>query len=491
VPAKKRGRNGLLRERFFRPLDRRAADLNSSVEEDRVLVPYDILGSVAHARMLARVGLLPRSRARRLVRELRRIYAQAKQDRFVLNPALEDVHMNVEAALSSDRGEPLGSYLHAGRSRNDQVATDLLLYLRERLLSLEEGALALVSELVRQAQGPSGRYVFDGWTHTQPAQKVYLAQILLAHAHRFLRDSEGLAILRQRIQSCPLGSGALAGSSLPLDRSYTARILGFESPTLNSIDAVSDRDVPTLVLGALALLWVHTSSLTEELILGSLPELDRLELDDAFVTTSSLMPHKRNPDIAELLRAEASDFLGANTAILAAQRGLPLAYNRDLQFVKAVVIRMVERTRQYLPLVQDLIRTTHWKDPTARTPASDRMTWTVELADELVRRGVPFRRAHARVARWVKREGSSARQDPARLERTLREAFPEIPPGAFRIPSSPEEPERRTTWGGSSWKEVRRDLAWVRSRVERARLAGAQQRARWESWRERLLRAPL
>ncbi|MHB8351762.1 MAG: argininosuccinate lyase, partial [Thermoplasmata archaeon] len=387
----------MLRERFAQPLDGAAVALSQSTREDAELLRADLWGSRVHARMLGEVGLLPAGAARRLDRGLADLERRAADGRFPLDPALEDVHLNVEAHLTRTLGAD-GERLHTGRSRNDQVATDLLLYLREALLDLEARHAHLARTLVDRARGPEGRVVVTGWTHLQPAQRVRVAQVLGTHALRFLRDAERLRSIRRRLTDCPLGSGALAGSSLPLDRVRTARLLGFLRPSLSSLDAVSDRDPVVETLAALALGAVHASGLAEELILGAMPEIGRVRLADPFVTTSSLMPHKRNPDLAELVRGESGPAMGRLTAHLALLKGLPLAYNRDLQVGKPILFEAVARARQVLDVLDPMVASAHFSAGPPPPTGSEAETASVELVDALVRAGVPFRAAHRRIA---------------------------------------------------------------------------------------------
>jgi len=466
----------VLRERFRRPLDRAAARLSASTREDLALLPHDLWGSLAHARMLGRTGIIPRASARRIEGGLRRIARDAHRGRFPLDPDLEDVHLNVESALTRRIGAD-GERLHTARSRNDQVATDLLLYGRDALLALELATLSLADALTGAARGPDGRNVVDGWTHLQPAQRVYWAQILGTHALRFVRDAERFATTRRRADRSPLGSGALAGSSLPIDRRLTARLLGFSAPSESSLDSVSDRDSAAETLFDLALLGTHASALAEELVLGSMPEVGRVHLDDTFVTTSSLMPHKRNPDLAELARAEASPAVGRLVSHLTLLKGLPAGYQRDLQVGKPLLIEGVERGLGVLEVLDGMVRSARFLAP---DPAGSGATGSVELADALVRAGVPFRAAHGRVGRWLVARGAATR---APLPGELSAAFPEIAGTGFRWPTPREEPERRRSLGGSSWSQVDRLLEGVERRSRAARRAATTELRRLERLR--------
>ncbi len=478
----------MLRHRFQSPPHPEAVAFGSSVTEDAVLLTYDILGSLAHARMLARQGLIPRPEGRALVRGLARLHADALAGRVTLDPALEDVHMNVETLLTERLGKA-GARLPTGRSRNDQVATDLALYLRHTLLEIESLLLEAAGALLEVAGSPQGRIVVPAATHLQDAQRVYLAQVLQVHAHRLLRDAGRLARIREGLYASPLGAGALAGSSLPLDPEYTAELLGFPGANPNSLDAVSDRDPASDALAAFALLGVHLSSLAEEWVLWSTPQFGRLLLHDSFVTTSSLMPHKRNPDMAELLRAEAGPLLGLSQAHLTILKGLPLAYNRDLQAGKPLLFEGARRAARALRVLAPMVRTA-----TFRSPAEERhagQTASVELANALTAAGVPFREAHARVAQLLGELGRDGRElgDVGRDE--WRERFPELGAGGWQLPSPDEEPERRSTRGGSAWSEVTRDREGLATEVRDRGRAVETGRDRWEAMVRRLLDEPV
>lgn len=475
----------MLRDRFSRPLEGGAEAFTASVAEDEILLPYDILGSLAHARMLREQKLISASDGTALLRGLAELLKEARTGEFRLDPALEDVHMNVEAALTARLGEA-GRRLHTGRSRNDQVAIDLALFLRDQLAALEAGTLDVVEALLRHASSPAGKTVIPAATHFQDAQRVYLGQHLLVHAHRFLRDSERFRESRRRLTVSPLGAGAVAGSSLPLDSFRTARLLGFERPHSNSIDAVSDRDAPVSTLFALSLQAVHISSLAEELVVWSTPQLGRVRLGDGFVTTSSLMPHKRNPDVAELLRAQSGPFLGLLVAHLTLLKGLPLAYNRDLQAGKPLLFEGVARARTALGVLASLLDEAVFLEPTPGLgPQSP--TWSVELVDALVRSGTPFREAHSQVARFLRDlDHDGHGHFPSPDEVVAR--FPLLKGTDWKVPAPAEEPDLRTTFGGSSWPQVAGDLAACRRCARTHRLELAAVNRAWRSHLSALLR---
>jgi argininosuccinate lyase len=453
----------VLRERFTQPLDPAALRLSESTTEDAELLGVDIWGSLAHARMLGATGLVPAKSARRIERGLIGIARDAARGRFSLDPQLEDVHINVEAELTRRIGAD-GERLHTARSRNDQVATDLALYEREGLLDVERRLDGVVASLLSAAHRPSGWTTVDAWTHLQPAQRVYWAGILGAHAFRFQADIERLDAVRASIDLSPLGSGAIAGSSLSLDRRLTARLLAFSGPHPSSVDAVSDRDGAVDCLYALTLAQVHASRLAEELVIGSMPEVGRVRLADAFVTTSSLMPHKRNPDLAELVRAESAPAIGRLSGHLALLRSLPAGYQRDLQAGKPILTEAFRKAALTFEVLAPMIRSARYLSPMP----PDRSTASVELADELVRHGVPFREAHRRVARFVSGRSGAGAGLASVTPKELGEAFPELRGGRFRLPGPDEEPERRRSEGGSSRAEVERLLQLVERRRRRA-----------------------
>lgn len=474
----------MLRQRFRNPPHPEAAAFGSSVEEDRALLPYDILASAAHVRMLVRQKLLPAKEGRALLRELARLHGRALQGKFRLDASLEDVHMNVEAALTKELGE-VGAKLPTGRSRNDLVATDLVLFLRENLLSQEEALLASVTELLRHSRGPEGKFVYPSATHLQDAQQVYLAQILQVHAHRFLRDAQRLEGIRSSLRYCPLGAGAVAGSSLPLDPVHTARLLGFQGPYSNSMDAVSDRDASVEALQAAALLGVHLSSLAEEWVLWSTSQFARVRFGDDFVTTSSLMPHKRNPDLAELLRAEAGVLSGFAHSEVGILKGLPLAYNRDLQTGKRVLLEGMARSARALRLLVPLIRSATFLPQRTGKGAS---TASVELANALVTHGVPFRTAHGRVADFVRSLEEKGKALPDATKDDWTRAFPELGPEGWDPPEDADEAEMRKTSGGSSWTQVSRDQKLLHAAVIRAQRQTVRERHREARLIQELLR---
>src|SRR5438309_2266302 len=378
--------------RFEGETDPRAADFGRSIEVDRALAADDLQGSIAHVHGLARAGVLTAEEESLLVEGLRALAADVQAGGLRWDPALEDVHLNLEAALAAKIG-PLAGKLHTGRSRNDQIATDLRLWLRRTIDGLDSGVLAFELALVELAERNEGA-ILPGSTHLQPAQPVLLAHHLLAYVEMLERERERLADCRRRANVSPLGSGAVAGTGFPLDREVVADELGFSGATANSIDAVSDRDFVVEFLAAASLTTVHLSRLAEEITWWSNPQFGFVRVADAFSTGSSMMPNKRNPDPAELVRGKSARAIAALTAVLGLLKGLPLGYQRDLQEDKPPLFGAVGTLDASLGVLTGLIETLTVDRTRMREGAERGHTTATAVADALVRRGVPFRTAH-------------------------------------------------------------------------------------------------
>ncbi len=385
--------------RFDEPGDARVADFTRSVDLDRVLALDDLAGSIAHVRGLGRAGLLGADEVEAIVAGLGGLRADVEAGRLEWDPALEDVHLNLEAALGARIG-PLAGKLQTGRSRNDQVATDLRLWLRRTIAGLDAAIVEMERALVGLAER-EGDAVMPGSTHIQPAQPVLLAHHLLAYVEMLERDRGRLADAGRRANVSPLGAGALAGAGYPLDREATARELGFDAVTANSIDAVSDRDFVAEFLAAAAIGMVHLSRLAEEITWWSNPRFGFVRVAQAFATGSSMMPNKRNPDPAELIRARTGRVIGALTGLLATLKGLPLAYQRDLQEDKPPLFETAATWAASLDVFAGLIGTLAVDREQMRRAAAEGYTTATAVADALVRRGVPFRDAHRIVGKLV------------------------------------------------------------------------------------------
>jgi argininosuccinate lyase len=378
--------------RFADANDTRVADFTRSIEIDSALALDDLAGSVAHVRGLGRAGLLTAEEVDALVGGLDGLRAEVKAGTIAWDPELEDVHMNLEAALATRIGSLAGK-LHTGRSRNDQVATDLRLWLRRTVDGLDLALVELEQALVGLAER-DGDAVLPGATHIQPAQPVLFGHHLLAYVEMLERDRGRFADCRRRANVSPLGSGALAGAGYPLDREATARELGFDGVSANSLDAVSDRDFAVEFLAAAALAMVHLSRFAEELTWWSNPRFGFVRLADSFSTGSSMMPNKKNPDPAELVRGRSARVIGSLTGLLALLKGLPLAYQRDLQEDKLPLFESTATLEASLAVMAGVVETLHVDRDRMRAAASEGFTTATAVADSLVRRGVPFRTAH-------------------------------------------------------------------------------------------------
>ncbi|HJO22820.1 MAG: argininosuccinate lyase [Myxococcota bacterium] len=438
--------------RFEAATDAAVERFTASVHFDRALARYDLRLSRAHARMLGACKLIGAEDQAALLEGLEHIEQEIEDGSFPFDPALEDVHMNIEARLAEKIGEP-ARRLHTGRSRNDQVATDLLLYLRDAVQAAERGLHELRRTLVTRAREHLDT-VLPGYTHLQRAQPVRLAHHWHAYVEMLGRDAARFRDLRGRLQLSPLGSGALAGTTLPLDREATARELGFAGPARNSLDAVASRDAALEFLAATAIAMVHLSRLAEELVLWSSAEFSFVELDDAFATGSSLMPQKKNPDVPELVRAKSGRAIGNLVTLLTVLKGLPLAYNRDLQEDKEPVFDSAATLRDALEVTAGAIATLRVDSTRMRDAASDPMLLATDLAEILVGEDVPFREAHETVGRIV-RHCLEKNLNLRQLTRKDLAAFdPRFPAGASELLDLDRSLEARALPGATARETV-------------------------------------
>jgi argininosuccinate lyase len=380
----------------------------SSISQDMTLLPYDVAGSIAHARMLGRASIIPRADADSLVRGLEDIAEQVAAGRFQLDESLEDVHMNVEAALARMIGSVAGK-LHTARSRNDQVATDFRMLVRESCQLLIEDLIGMRRALLDLAR-QNRTVIMPGYTHLQRAQPILLAHYLLAYFEMFDRDEQRFWSCLARLNVCPLGSGALAGVPYPIDRDFTSSELGFDMPSSNSIDAVSDRDFVLEFQSCAAIAMMHCSRLAEEIVIWSSAEFGFIVLDDAFATGSSIMPQKKNPDVAELARGRTGKVYGNLLALLTTMKGLPLSYNRDLQEDKQGFVDTLMALSTTLQVFAQLLRTTTFMGDRMQRAATANYALATDVADYLAKKGVPFREAHEAVGRLVRYAEQSGRE---------------------------------------------------------------------------------
>ncbi len=414
----------------------------ASLDYDRRLAVDDLAGSRAHVGGLAKAGLLTDEEAGVVLAALDRVEQELASGEFAFERGDEDIHTAIERRVTALAG-PAGAKLHTGRSRNDQVATDLRLWAKRELTGVARRVLALQRVLLDRARDAEGVYL-PGYTHLQRAQPVLLAHHLLAHGWALARDVDRLVDCRRRLDVSPLGAGALAGSSLPLDPDGTAAVLGFASRFDNSLDAVSDRDFVAEALFALSLLAVHLSRMGEEVILWSSDEFGFARLDDAYATGSSMLPQKKNPDIAELARGKAGRVIGDLTGVLVTLKGLPLSYNRDLQEDKEPLFDAVDQLTLALSAVTGLYATLIFAVDRMQEAADSPYAATVDLAELLVERGVPFRDAHALVGALVR--DSLERHVPLA---ELVEAHPDLGADGVALLEPGRPVQRRTTPGGA------------------------------------------
>jgi argininosuccinate lyase len=446
-----------------------AAELMAYTESlsfDRRLWPDDIAGSVAHVRGLAHVGILSEIERDSVLAALERVAQEMGDGSFVFAPSDEDIHTAVERRVTELAG-PAGAKLHTGRSRNDQSATDVRRWLKRELTGVAQRVVELQEVLLQRAEAAGTTYL-PGYTHLQRAQPVLLAHHLLAHGWALGRDVERILDTLERIDVSPLGAGALAGSSLPLDPDFTARELGFAGRFENSLDAVGSRDHIAEALFALTLIGINLSRIGEEFVLWTTDEFGFATLDDGYATGSSMLPQKKNPDIAELARGKAGRLIGDLTGFLATMKGLPLSYNRDYQEDKEPLFDAVDQIRLALGAVTGMIATVRWIPERMQAAADAETTSATDLAEWLVQRGTPFRDAHALVGALVRRTLAG--------EASLRElvaADPALGPDAAALVAPGVSVQRRTTPGGAGPAPVAVQLERFRSKVAELRAAVA------------------
>jgi argininosuccinate lyase len=386
--------------RFSQPTDAFVEEFTASIDFDKRLYRQDIRGSIAHARMLGRQDIIPQADVDDIISGLEEILARIEAGDFDFSVSLEDIHMNIEARLSAAIGEA-GKRLHTGRSRNDQVAVDIRLYLREEIVEVIRYLDLLEDALLFQAETNLGA-IMPGYTHLQVAQPILFSHHMLAYVEMFSRDRGRMEDCAKRLNVLPLGAGALAGTTFPIDREYVASELEFSAPTRNSLDSVSDRDFALEFISASSILMMHLSRFSEELILWSTSEFDFIELSDSFCTGSSIMPQKKNPDVPELVRGKTGRVYGNLMALLTVMKALPLAYNKDMQEDKEPLFDTIDTVKGSLKIFADMIREMKIKADVMREAAARGFSNATDVADYLVRTGMPFREAHEVVGKSVR-----------------------------------------------------------------------------------------
>ncbi|HEY7239538.1 MAG TPA: argininosuccinate lyase [Burkholderiales bacterium] len=451
--------------RFKEPVDEQVKRFTASVGFDRRLAKYDIEGSLAHARMLAAAGILPRRDLAAIERGLGRVRREIEAGQFEWLLDAEDVHLNIERRLTALAGDA-GKRLHTARSRNDQVATDLRLWLRDEIDQIVKRIVAFERALLEQARRHAG-LIMPGFTHLQVAQPVTFGHHLLAYVEMLERDRERLREIRSRVNRMPLGAAALAGTSFRIDRKRVARELGFEGLAENSLDEVSDRDFAIEFCAAAALVMVHLSRLSEELVLWTNPRFGFVRLPDRYCTGSSIMPQKKNPDVPELVRGKSARVIGATVALMTLMKGQPLAYNKDNQEDKEPLFDAVDTVKDSLAVFTGMVSGMQPVPRAMRAAVLEGHATATDLADYLVRKGVPFRDAHEAVASAV-REAERLGVDLAALPLSkLRQFSKQIGADAKRVLTPEGSVAARNHVGGTAPPQVRAAIARARKRLAR------------------------
>jgi len=449
--------------RFSEATDRFVEEFTASVGFDKRLYRHDIAGSLAHARMLEHVGVLNAEECEAIVKGLQDIQGEIERGDFAWSLSLEDVHMNIEARLTERIGAA-GKKLHTGRSRNDQVATDIRLYLRDEIDILDQELqrlqLALLDVAEREAET-----ILPGFTHLQVAQPVTFGHHLLAWFEMLARDRARIRDCRTRVNVMPLGSAALAGTSYPIDRAYAAKLLGFETVAENSLDAVSDRDFAIEFAAAAAMVMTHLSRFSEELVLWSSAQFDFISLPERFCTGSSIMPQKKNPDVPELVRGKTGRVVGDLMALLTLMKGQPLAYNKDNQEDKEPLFDCMDTVKACVRAYADMVPSIEAKRQNMYNAALRGYATATDLADYLVRKGIPFRDAHEVVGKAV-RYGIEKEKDLATMDLTeLQQFSPAIADDVFPVLSLTGSVALRDHPGGTAPRQVRAAIQRARTRL--------------------------
>ena len=385
--------------RFTKETDQLVYNFNASISFDKKFYKQDMEGSIAHVKMLGKQGILTEQETNDIVKTICEILKEVEEGKLEISHEYEDIHSFVEATLIDRLGDT-GKKLHTGRSRNDQVALDMRLYTRQEVLAVDDLLKELLNVILTIMENNTDTFM-PGFTHLQKAQPVTLAHHMGAYFEMFKRDRLRLQDIYHRMNYCPLGSGALAGTTYPLDRDYTAELLGFYGPTLNSMDGVSDRDYLIEFLSAMSTIMMHLSRFSEEVIIWNSNEYQFVEIDDAYSTGSSIMPQKKNPDIAELVRGKTGRVYGALTALLTTMKGIPLAYNKDMQEDKELTFDAMDTVKGCIALFTGMLATMKFNKDKMEASAKNGFTNATDAADYLVNHGVPFRDAHGIVGRIV------------------------------------------------------------------------------------------
>lgn len=449
--------------RFSQDTNEAVLNFTQSLDLDWRMALADIRGSIAHVRMLGHTGLLSAEDAETIEKNLCDIADEIRNGEFVPKVSLEDVHMNIESRLIEKCGA-VGARLHMGRSRNDQVNTTVRLYLRKELLEIWSGLDALILVLLKKAEEHID-IVVPGYTHLQQAQPISMGQFWMAHTQAFLRDAKRFFDAYDAVDESPLGCGALAGSTLPLDREFTCRDLGFSKITANSMDTVAHRDHFMDVLYFAAVFGGHVSRLSEDLIIYFSTEFGWIKLPDAFCTGSSIMPQKKNPDVLELLRGKTGQLSGALVDLITMTKGIPLTYNRDLQDDKRSLFRTIDCLKGIFSVLPALINEVEVDEDAANRGFSDGLILATDVAEYLVLRGVPFRSAHEKVGHVVRYCVENNKPLTALTIEEWQKYIPEVAPDLLPLLSPRKSMERRSTLGGTAPSQVRRQIEDARVKL--------------------------
>ena len=443
--------------RFKESTDALMLRFSSSIFFDQRLYAYDIEGSMAHCRTLQQCKILKPAEAGKIIAGLGKILKEFDQGKFKVKENLEDIHMNIEQRLIDLVG-PVGGKLHTGRSRNDQVALDIRMYLRDAIDAIQKSLHQLAQTVLTQAKKHVDTLI-PGYTHLQRAQPVSLAHHLLAYLEMFGRDRERLADARKRVNVMPLGSAALAGTNFPIDRQYTAKLLGFPAVTHNSIDAVSDRDFIVEFCAAASVLMMHLSRFCEEIVLWSTSEFAFIELSDAYTTGSSIMPQKKNPDAAELIRGKTGRIYGHLIGLLTMMKGQPLAYNKDLQEDKEPLFDTVDTVQTSLTVFAGMLKTAKFKKIKVEKLAASGFLTATDLADYLVLQGVPFRDAHEITGKTVALCLDTGKTLEQLTLKEFQKFSKKIKQDVFDYLSVEQSVKRKNVYGGTAPNRVKEQIA--------------------------------
>jgi argininosuccinate lyase len=449
--------------RFTQPTDKFVEEFTASIAFDQRMYRYDIQGSMAHARMLAKQKIIAAEDAEQIIGGLEAILCDIEAGRFEFKVSLEDIHMNIEARLIERIG-PVGGKLHTARSRNDQVALDVRLYLRDELKEILGYLDALQESLLNQAE-TNLAVIMPGYTHLQTAQPILFAHHMLAYYEMARRDAGRLQDVLGRLNFLPLGAGALAGTTFPIDREFVAEQLGFAGVTRNSLDSVSDRDFAIEFCAAASILMMHLSRLSEELILWSSADFDFIELTDAFCTGSSIMPQKKNPDVPELVRGKTGRVYGNLICLLTLMKSLPLAYNKDMQEDKEPLFDTIDTVKGSLKIFADMIAEMKVKAENMRIAAARGFSTATDVADYVVRKGIPFRNAHEIVGKTVRYCIESGKDIPELSLEEFRQFSEAIEEDIYDFVTLEASVNARRATGGTAREAVEREIA--RARAER------------------------